>query len=217
MSLLEHGIYRNLIDSYYMNEGKLIADDAKLMRTHSIRTDDEKQAYKNIVLDFFIIEDGFYINEGADKILSKIFQKSQKARESAQKRWEKNTKAMRTHSEGNANGMLPINPLPSNPVTQDPIKDIVEQAPKFNFKKELLSLGVDKKHLQDWLEVRKKKKAANTETALKGFLSEVEKSGLSVDQAVKKSAENSWSGFKSSWVFKKTESENSFMKNVKDF
>jgi len=106
-----------------MNEGKLIADDAKLMRTHSIRTEIEQQAYKNIVLDFFILEDGFYINEGADKILSKIFDKSEKARLSAQKRWEKNAKAMRTHSEGNANGMLPINPPPSNPVTQDPIKD----------------------------------------------------------------------------------------------
>ncbi|GAG77728.1 unnamed protein product, partial [marine sediment metagenome] len=91
---------------------------------HSIRTPDEHQAYKNIISDFFRLEDGFYKNDGCDKILSKIFDKSQKARESAQKRWDKNAKAMRTHSEGNAIGMLPINPIPNNPI----LKELDEKA-----------------------------------------------------------------------------------------
>lgn len=78
-------------------------------------------------------------------------------------------------------------------------KDIVTNVPKFNFKSELLELGVDKDVLQDWIDVRKKKKAANTKTALKGLLSEVEKSGLTIAEAVKISAENSWSGFKAQW------------------
>jgi len=78
-------------------------------------------------------------------------------------------------------------------------KDIVTSVPKFNFKAELLTLGVDKDVLQDWLDVRKKKKAANTKTALKGLLTEVEKSGINIAEAVKISAENSWSGFKAQW------------------
>ncbi len=78
-------------------------------------------------------------------------------------------------------------------------KDIVTNVPKFNFKSELLALGVDKDVLQDWLDVRKKKKAANTKTALKGLLTEVEKSGINIAEAVKISAENSWSGFKAQW------------------
>ena len=115
LSLLEHGIYRSLIDTYYMNEGHLCADDAKLMRTHSIRTEDEQQAYKNVITDFFKLKGGIYTHAGCDKTLDKIYEKSQKARESAQKRWAKDANAMRTHSEGNANGMLPINPIPINP------------------------------------------------------------------------------------------------------
>lgn len=78
-------------------------------------------------------------------------------------------------------------------------KDIVASAPKFNFKNELLSLGVDKDILNDWIDVRKKKKAANTKTALNGFLTEVTKANISVADAIKISAENSWSGFKASW------------------
>jgi len=78
-------------------------------------------------------------------------------------------------------------------------KDIVTSVPKFNFKSELLALGVDNEILEDWLTVRKKKKAANTKTAFAGLMTEINKSGLSVPNAIKISAENSWSGFKADW------------------
>jgi len=78
-------------------------------------------------------------------------------------------------------------------------KDIVADAPKFNFKNELLALGVDKNVLDDWLAVRKKKKSANTETAFKGLMTEINKSGIGAPEAIRISAENSWAGFKASW------------------
>ena len=79
-------------------------------------------------------------------------------------------------------------------------KDIVAKAPKFNFKKELLALNVDKNVLDDWMEVRKKKKATNSETAFNGLISQIDKSGISVADAIKIATENSWSGFKASWL-----------------
>ena len=82
---------------------------------------------------------------------------------------------------------------------KEDIKEIVVSTPKFNFKSELLALGVDKEVLQDWLDVRKKKKAANTKTAFTGLMTEIKKSGLSAADAIKISAENSWAGFKASW------------------
>lgn len=69
----------------------------------------------------------------------------------------------------------------------------------FNFKNELLSHGADKKKTEDWMLVRKNKKAVNTETALAGFLTEVNKAGITVAEAVRVAAESSWSGFKASW------------------
>ncbi len=76
-----------------------------------------------------------------------------------------------------------------------------DSSPKFDFKKELLSLGVDKDVLGDWLTVRKKKKASNTKTALRGLIAEVTKSGLMINDAIEYAAMKSWSGFKADWYF----------------
>ena len=70
---------------------------------------------------------------------------------------------------------------------------------KFNFKKQLLSLGVDESILNDWMLVRKNKKAANTETAFKRLMVEVQQSGLTINEAVSVAAGENWSGFKAQW------------------
>ena len=79
-------------------------------------------------------------------------------------------------------------------------KTNIEKPKKFVFKKALLDLGVNEKLVDDWLIVRKNKKASNTETALNGFMSQVEKSGLDVNTVLKICVDNSWSGFKQSWL-----------------
>lgn len=83
-------------------------------------------------------------------------------------------------------------------ISKEPIKEISTSV--FNFRKSLESMGVSKNYLDDWLTVRKKKKASNTPTALEGFLNEVSKSGRSVDDIVRLCAEKSWSGFNASWL-----------------
>jgi len=192
LTLVEHAIYRSLIDTYYLEESPLCLDHAKLMRTHSIRTADEVQAFENVLSDFFIQQENGYHHEKCDEELDKIYTKSNKARKSALTRWEKNANAMRTHSEGNATQY----PIPNNPI---PKKDTSPAAPAFNFKKSLLDLGVSEQVASTWLAVRKKKRAVNSELALKGILAEVQKAGISVAQAIELSATNSWSGFKNEW------------------
>jgi len=81
---------------------------------------------------------------------------------------------------------------------------------RFDFKSAMLELGVDPVVLSDWLEVRKKKKASNTETAFKAIISEISKSGLPADIAIVMAAENSWAGFKASWVNRSGSSEPDF-------
>jgi len=101
LSLLEHGIYRSLLDTYYLNEGPLCEDDTILMRTHSIRTDEEEKAFKNVLKDFFVLTKKGYTHKKCSEQIKKYNAKSEKARLSAKVRWD--AKAMRTHSEGNAN------------------------------------------------------------------------------------------------------------------
>lgn len=71
---------------------------------------------------------------------------------------------------------------------------------KKDFKQVLLELGSDETHIDDWIKVREKKRAAQTQTALKKFVAECEKHNYPVASAVEKCAENSWSGFKYQWL-----------------
>lgn len=70
----------------------------------------------------------------------------------------------------------------------------------FDFFTHLVEMGVRVQVAQDWLQVRKEKKASNTETAWALFLSEVGKSGMTVEQCVMVCVEHSWKGFKAEWV-----------------
>lgn len=70
---------------------------------------------------------------------------------------------------------------------------------KFNFKKSLLDLGVEKENVEAWLEARKKKKAANTEVAFNAIKIQVDKCPASANECIRMAAEKSWSGFKAQW------------------
>jgi hypothetical protein len=75
-----------------------------------------------------------------------------------------------------------------------------EKDVRFDFKKSLLEIGVSPQVAEDWLKVRKTKKAANTETAFKRIQKEIELSGLSADECITIAVERSWQGFKAEWV-----------------
>lgn len=83
---------------------------------------------------------------------------------------------------------------------KDKDKDIKAKSKKFNFKAELIELGVTHQHADDWLQVRKAKNAANTKTAFDAFLAEVELTGKDHDYAVRIAVENGWRGFKANWL-----------------
>lgn len=108
LSLLEHGVYRQLLDTYYLSEKPLNLDHATLMRTHCARNADEVQAIENVLRDFFVHTADGYIHKRCDVEIEAFHSKSVSARESAKARWdrvraEKDAEAMRSHSEGNAN------------------------------------------------------------------------------------------------------------------
>lgn len=71
---------------------------------------------------------------------------------------------------------------------------------KFNFANALVSQGADQKLISEYMEVRKAKKAVNSETALKSLISEQQKSGLTLNQVLEHCVVNSWKGFKAEWV-----------------
>lgn len=83
-------------------------------------------------------------------------------------------------------------------------KDENGKTKKFSFKKSLLDLGVNEMVVDTFLEVRKKKKAVNSELAFTKISNEIIKSGLTPNDAITIAAEKSWSGFEADWVKEKT-------------
>ncbi|MFB6328926.1 helix-turn-helix domain-containing protein [Acinetobacter variabilis] len=71
---------------------------------------------------------------------------------------------------------------------------------KFNFANALVSQGADQKLISEYMEVRKAKKAVNSETAFKSLISEQQKSGLTLNQVLEHCVVNSWKGFKAEWM-----------------
>lgn len=87
------------------------------------------------------------------------------------------------------------------PIEEDKSSSVYNKGIRFDFKSALVQIGVSPAIAEDWLKVRKGKKATNTETAFKSIEREILKSGRSAEECITLAVENSWSGFKAEWLF----------------
>lgn len=74
---------------------------------------------------------------------------------------------------------------------------------KFDFRRALLSAGVEPEVADAWLQVRKAKKAVNTEIAFRAIEKEItlaEQNGCGPNECINLAVVKSWSGFKWSWM-----------------
>lgn len=93
--------------------------------------------------------------------------------------------------------ITPNNKIDNNSSLQ---KNINNKGIRYDFKKALMEIGVSEQTAKDWMEVRKAKGAANTETSFKGIHREIIKSGRSAEECIIIAVENSWRGFKAEWL-----------------
>ena len=190
LGLLEHGIYRQLIDTYYLNGGPLKADHDQLMRTHCVRSADEKQAYQNVIKDFFCQEEDLLIHRGCDKVIEAFRKKSKSASDSANARWKPpHANALQSQSKGNANHK----PITNN---QEPVINTTRQ------KAINPPAGVSEDVWKDFCQHRKALRAAITQTAVDGIDREARKAGWSLESALRECIVRGWRGFKAEWVNK---------------
>lgn len=93
------------------------------------------------------------------------------------------------------NGHIYINDINISPTEINNNKD-----KGFDFKQSLIELGVSPDVATDWMQVRKAKKASNTETAFRRIKNEIEKSGLPANECITIAVSRSWQGFQADWV-----------------
>ena len=129
LSLLEHGIYSRLMDVYYTRESGIPEKDAA--RLIGARSKEEREALAAVLQEFFVLVGGVYQQTRCEAEIERFRSKSEKARASIAKRWEKARPVTDSNNEGNTNvshnGYERITdeihraPVPSNqsPVTKE--------------------------------------------------------------------------------------------------
>jgi len=94
-----YGLFWAIIEELYQNANVMQMDSERI--AYELRTDSER--INSIIHDFdlFIIQDNQFSSRSVQHRLDRRNAKSQKARQSAQQRWN-NANVMRTHSDSNA-------------------------------------------------------------------------------------------------------------------
>ena len=72
--------------------------------------------------------------------------------------------------------------------------------PPFNFRQAMLSAGFAADLTEEWLKIRKAKKAVNSELAFKIFLEQVQRTGQDKNAILALIVQKQWKGFNASWV-----------------
>lgn len=62
LSLLEHGVYSWLLDTYYLNEKPLPLNERELFRMALARSEDERNAVRDILSEFFVETESGWVN-----------------------------------------------------------------------------------------------------------------------------------------------------------
>lgn len=87
----------------------------------------------------------------------------------------------------------------NEPVNESLEKEEKANAKKFDPKEALKELGVGDDLIEDFLKVRKTKKAPLTKTALQGFIREAKKADVPLSHAIRFTIERNWQGFNAGW------------------
>ncbi|WP_424585513.1 replication protein [Acinetobacter baumannii] len=77
---------------------------------------------------------------------------------------------------------------------------ISDSKAKFSFVEELRKLGANDQLINDWLAVRKNKKASNNQTSFSRFESQLSKANLDINTVLRICIERDWKGFDASWL-----------------
>lgn len=121
-----------------------------------------------------------------------------------QKTIAKNQNFAQAKSEANSE-----NEYESEVEIKDVIEVVLENVPeKFDFKKSLIVYGFRKELVEEWLKVRKTKKATNTQTTFNKFIREIEKSDKDKDEILEICVSKDWKSFEFEWLSNITQTIN---------
>jgi len=197
LSMIEHAIYRAIIDWYYLDEKPIPLETQSVMRRLRLVSDEEAKALENVLSDFFERSDGWR-HKRIDQDIIEYHAMAEKNKANGKLGGRpKKTKSVssglpdKTQSKGNQE------PITNN---QEPIDSKAIRAPRFDAQAHLVSIGVDELVAGDWIKHRRTVKAAPSLTAIDGIAKESERAGISLSDALAMCCQRGWRGFKAEWI-----------------
>lgn len=197
LSLLEHGVYRRLLDGYYA-KGTLSSDTTKLYRVAGAFSPEEQQAVQRVATQMFIVDGDRLRHDRADAELDRIKRESEIQADRARKRW---------HGAGHSPGSAPADATAStkravaskSDAPAMPVKS--QESKKKGAKKEkVVAQAVD---IPDWIPrdlwdkyvaQRPKKPTDHAVEMLIEKLADIQKLGFPPAVVLKESIANGWTG-----------------------
>jgi uncharacterized protein YdaU (DUF1376 family) len=177
LSLLEDLAYRRLLDECYLHEQPLVTGVEALSRQIGMR--DHATEVQYVLETFFELTDEGWINARAMQEIAKYKEYAAAGKRGAEKRWGKGGHSHPIDSLIATNNHKPITNKKNIYATPDGVSDSI---------------------WQDFVILRKQKKAAITQTAINGLKREAAKAHLSLEAALQICCERGWVGFKADWI-----------------
>jgi len=186
LSEMEDLTYRRLLDWYYLHESPIPLDESEVAR--QIRMRSHSDCIAVVLREYFERTEDGWIHHRANKELAKAGEKSQKASESAKVRWSKQKDANALPAQSESNATHNTEHITQN--TRHKKNATVVACPP----------DVAEQVWQDWLSLRKSKKAAVTSTVLDGARKEADKLGWPLEKFLVEWCTRGSQGLKAEWV-----------------
>ena len=176
LSLIEDLAFRRLLDHYYLHEAPIKQRDI----ARQIGMKDHEQEVLTVLDEFFISTEQGYVSPRADEEISKYRKFSEDGKKGAAIRWLKG---------GHRGAISPPNATPIATNNQEPRTKYIDTP-----------VGVSVDVWQDFVKLRKAKKAPVTDNVVKLIQKEADLAGWSMDQALAECVVRGWQSFKADWV-----------------
>jgi uncharacterized protein YdaU (DUF1376 family) len=199
LTRVERSVYRDAIERYYDTESPLCTDLVSLSKRLLCFSDEEKEALKSILAEFFDLTDSGYVNDRCEleigKYRANTSAKAKAGKASAQSRMNKSRerKQNSSHVEQISTRVNNQEPLTINhkPITSNQLDySCWPQQPA-------------QQTMDDWMAMRKRLKANVSQTVINRFASELKKAvqfGYSVDFCLQECVTRNWRGFEVQWL-----------------
>jgi uncharacterized protein YdaU (DUF1376 family) len=193
LSTIEHGIYRQLIDWYYLDE-QPIPDETQVVIRRLRLGSDEVKFLENVLSDFFVLGKTGYKHKRIEVEIKDYQEQAEKNKNNGKlggrpKKTQSVISGLPDESQNNPNQ----EPLTTNHKPNKE-KSTVVATPE----------GVSDSVWQEFKSLRKAKKAPITQRAIDKISEEANLAGWTLEKALEECIVRGWQAFKADWVAKKT-------------